>query len=156
MCPSAGNEKRFQDLKSALNRDGFTVIDFTKDSRYNSWSQSGGYLEFQGQIGIAAENLNALNAQTGRPKKAYYLEGSGKQMGTLMGLMAESEISLMAVNYSENVVLELIHVEKLGSSKLIKMIQNILINLLGDGCEKSMKEDIPLTYRQELEGIFEG
>ncbi len=128
--------KRLIHLNEAFRRDGFEVV---KAITYN------------GRRGIAAENKSILNYDTGKPKKAYYLEGTAYEMGYLMGSLAEKEVTLM-MDYADRVVFSFI-----GSQVLekIKLIQSIFIKLVYELSKKAYQM-LPDEIREEIRGIYEG
>jgi len=159
---------RFNNLKKAFERDGFKVKDLNTipSVKKTGYVKKEGFLEYQGRIGISAENPLAV---VGRAvpkqekvfkdeetyKKVYYLEGKPHEMGFLLGLMAEPEVSVMADTYVENVIPDFFDITFDPDSKIIQHIQEILVELLGEAAEK-MEKDIPDELIMELEGIVNG
>ncbi len=123
-------------LYAAFKRDGFEV---KKIITYN------------GKKGLAAENKSILNYDTGKPKRAYYLEGSPYEMGYLMGSLAEKEVARM-MEYTDRVVFSFI-----GSKVLekINLIQRTLIGLVYE-LSKTAVQELPEEIREEIRGIYEG
>lgn len=101
---TAQNIKRFEKLKQAFAKDNFIIKNFKEDPVFRKceYVAPGGYLEFEGKIGILAEHKTAINIVSREPKRAYYIEGNNKQMGFLLGLMAEPQISVMSTDFIEN------------------------------------------------------
>jgi hypothetical protein len=128
--------KRLIRLTEAFRNDGFEV---TRVITYN------------GRTGIAAENKTALNYDTGKPKKAYYIEGNPYELGYLMGNMAEKEVSLM-MEYADRVVFSFIGIKVL---EKIKLIQSVFIRLVYELSKKSYNK-LPLEIQEEIRGIYEG
>ncbi len=128
--------RRLIQLNEAFKRDGFEVI---KAITYN------------GKRGITAENKSILNYDTGKPKKAYYLEGSPYEMGYLMGCLAEQDVARM-MDYADRVVFSFI-----GSKVLekIKVIQSVFIKLVYE-LSKSAYQKLPEEIREEIRGIYDG
>jgi hypothetical protein len=128
--------KRLIQLNEAFRRDGFEVV---KAITYN------------GRRGIAAENKSILNYDTGKPKKAYYLEGTAYEMGYLMGRLAEKEVAQM-MDYADRVVFSFI-----GSKVLekFKLIQSLFIKLVYELSKKAYQQ-LPDEIREEIRGIYEG
>jgi len=128
--------KRLLQLNEAFKKDGFEVV---KAITYN------------GRRGIAAENKDILNYDTGLPKKAYYIEGTAYEMGYLMGRLAEKEVARM-MDYADRVVFSFI-----GSKVLekIKLIQSIFIKLVYELSKKAYQQ-LPEEIREEIRGIYEG
>lgn len=59
----------------------------------------------EGMRGYMAEHKTAKNLVTGKPKKAFYAEGSGYQMGHLMGQLAEQDVRRMTTEFVDKIVL---------------------------------------------------
>lgn len=85
--------ERFARIQSAFKNDGFTV------RQVPAATEPAGYAQKDGYIGVAAEHTGARNFRTGRPKRAYYLEGSPRVMGRLLGALAEDDVSRMTNGY---------------------------------------------------------
>ena len=86
------NANRYEKLTKAFLRDNFVVKNFKKDPRFAKceYVTSAGHMEYEGRIGALAEHETAVNIVSREPKRTYYVEGNHRQMGFLMGLMAES------------------------------------------------------------------
>lgn len=128
--------KHLMRLYEAFKQDGFEVIKV---------------ITYKGKRGILAENKSILNYDTGKPKKAYYIEGSPYEMGYLMGSLAHKEIALM-MEYTDRVVFSFI-----GSKVLekIKLIQRTLISLIYELSKTAVKK-LPEEIREEIRGIYDG
>lgn len=129
--------KRLIKLTEAFNSDGFEI---------------GKVITYNGRLGIAAESKTASNYDTGRPKKAYYLEGTAYEAGFLMGSLAEEEVSRMALDFTDRVVFSFI-----GSKVLekIKLIQETLIHLVYR-LSKETWQQLRLEIKDEILGIYDG
>lgn len=130
-------KERTFSLINAFDRDGYEV---KKTVTLN------------GRIGMAAEHKTAVNYDTKGKKRAYYLEGTNYEMGHLLGLLAEQEISLMAVDFSDKVVFSFIGVKIL---EKIKILQELLISVVYD-IAKGMYPYLPPEIRDEMQGICDG
>ncbi len=128
--------RRLIHLTEAFTSDGFEVV------RVNTYN---------GRIGITAENKSVLNYDTGKPKKAYYVEGTPYETGYLMGSMAEEEVSRM-MEYTDRVVFSFI-----GSKILekIKLLQSTLIRIVYELSKKAW-DQLPEMIREEVRGIYDG
>ncbi|NIV40163.1 MAG: hypothetical protein GWN58_65395, partial [Anaerolineae bacterium] len=58
---------------------------------------------YQGRVGVRASNRSACHLP-GKVKRAYYVEGTHFEMGYLLGLMAEPEISQMCHEFNRRVI----------------------------------------------------
>ena len=137
MLKSTIEGKRLIKLTEAFNSDGFKI---TKVATYN------------GRLGIAADNKTASNYDSGKPKRAYYLEGTPYETGFLMGNLAEEEVSRMATEYADKVVFSFI-----GSKVLekMKLIQDALIHLIYS-LSKDAWSQLRLEIKDEIQGIYDG
>lgn len=133
---STGSAKRLIQLTDAFNKDGFDV---SKVTTYN------------GRLGITAENKSVLNYDTGKPKKAYYVEGNPYEVGYLMGSMAEDEVARM-MEYTDKVVFSFV-----GSKVLekITIIQEALVRLVYELSKDSWTQ-LPAEIKDEIRGILDG
>jgi hypothetical protein len=152
-------QKRFKYLEKAFDKDGFEVKNFLQDETYRNleYVTTQGFMVYQDKIGCLGLHKTAKNGRTGESKKVYYVEGNSKQMGFLLGLMAEQEVSRMTTEFVENVVLDFFDLERITkSSSLINYIKKILIDLLGQACLKEMRADIPQIYIDEINALYRG
>jgi hypothetical protein len=123
------------------------------------------------KIGIAAKHRTAtINDDPEKKKKVYYLEGSHKQMGHLLGRLAEDEIARMTTSFINNVIWAFIDYHpglKINvdyePDKGKKTMWNIIKEHIGDTVaglisqfSQGMLTDIPKEYIEEMEGILEG
>ncbi len=127
--------KSFDKAAAGFERDGFKIIE--KIEKFN-------------RTGIVAEHKTAFNYDTKKKKRAYYLEGTSYQMGYLMGLMAEKEISRMTNDFIRKVIPDFVNS---GSQRGI--IEDSLLSLV-DGLFKDTFNELPYEIREELHGIHEG
>lgn len=129
--------RRLIKLVEAFNSDGFEI---------------GRVITYNGRLGIAAESKTALNYDTGRPKKVYYLEGTAYETGFLMGSLAEEEVSRMARVFADKVVFSFI-----GSKILekIKLIQEAFVRLVYE-LSKETWQQLPEEIKDEIRGIYDG
>lgn len=137
MLRSAITGKHLIKLTEAFNSDGFEI---TKVTTYNN------------RLGIAADSRTAVNYDTGKPKRVYYLEGTPYESGFLMGSLAEEEISQMAMKFADKVVFSFI-----GSKVLekIKLLQETLIRLIYS-LSKEAWSQLRLEIKDEIQGIYDG
>ena len=128
--------KRLIRLSKAFESDGFEVV---RADTYN------------GRLGIAAESRTAFNYDTGRPKRAYYVEGTPYEIGYLMGRMAEPEVARM-MDYTDRVVFSFI-----GSKVLekMKLVQDILVRIIHELSKKTWRQ-LPPEITEEIRGIHDG
>ena len=130
------------EIRQAFDRDGFVV---RKDE---AW---------EGMRGYMAEHKTAKNTVTGQPKRAYYVEGSGYQMGHLMGQLAEREVRRMTIDFVDHIVPAFI------APTLTGLAHNAAFETLMHGVKDWCRivyganpEDIPGPLREELHGIVDG
>lgn len=150
-----GIHDHFEFLKNAFDSDGFNIKYFDDPEHPG---QKRGYVEYMGKIGMLGESRDSTNIVTGEPKRVYYVEGDPYQMGYLLGLMAEPEISRMATDFVENIIFAFFKGDEAaekgtpGIGELIKETIAEIIYLIS----KQMQPDIPADYIKELCGIYSG
>jgi len=135
-----GNSKGYSHIISlvrAFKKDGYDVKKII--TKFN-------------KVGIMADHKTAFNYDTGENKKAYYIEGSSYEMGYLLGLLAEKEISLMTTKFIRNVIPQFINN---GGSKRGNIIEEFLISIVA-GLSKDVYLDLPEEIREEMRGLYEG
>lgn len=137
MLRSRERGQRILELMDAFARDGFEVVKIV-----NKFDR----------IGMAAESKSVANYDTGRRKKAYYLEGDGYESGFLMGLLAEAEISSMSVEFTDKVVFSFI---KSKSLEKMTLLQEALIHILYRLSKKAYAA-LPEELREEIRGLYDG
>lgn len=137
MAPLSADFKRMMELSEAFRKDGFAVRKII--TRF-------------GRIGMMAEHRTAFNYDTGQRKKAYYLEGSGYEMGYLLGFLAEREISAMAVDFSNKVVFSFIGSKLLEKITILQEAFLFILHKLSQG----MYKDLPAEIREEIQGVYDG
>lgn len=91
-------ESRVRAIVAAFKKDGYDV-DLETGVFYYSTIEPG-----SDRFAIAARHITATVNGTGKKKKAFYLEGTPKQMGYMLGYLAEEDVSVMAVKYVENFI----------------------------------------------------
>ncbi len=145
LVPAIGQEKQEKksfksqkELEIAFARDNYEV---TK------------VVHFQGQKGLMAEHKTAVNYETKRRKRVFYVEGNSYQMGFLMGLLAEDDIELMSTEFVDNIIFDFINADV--DPKKIPIIWGILKGMMLEGA-KTIRPDIPDTYIQEMSGLVNG
>jgi hypothetical protein len=143
MVPNEGQEKKIERIIGAFQaEDPPFVADPAQD-----------VFRYQGRVGVRASNRSACHLP-GKIKKAYYVEGTHFEMGYLLGLMAEPEISKMCHDFNRRVIFEFIDVH-FQSDALANALGELLERLLHQLSEK-IEPDIPDEYRQEMKGILAG
>jgi hypothetical protein len=131
-------EEHFADIYRAFAADGFQI-------RKRAYTPSG-------RLGVAAAHGTAKNYDTGQKKPGYYLEGTAYERGYLLGLLAEPEISDMAVNFVDNVVFDFIGLEFLNRFPLIQKLLIAIIQELSSDTWKSQPQHI----HDEVRGMLDG
>jgi hypothetical protein len=108
---------------------------------------------YQGRVGVRATNSSACHLP-GKVKRAYYVEGTHFEMGYLLGLMAEPEISQMCHEFNRRVIFEFVDVHV--QSEVVATGLGELLERLLHRLSKNIEPDIPAEYVQELRGVLEG
>ncbi|HTW92040.1 MAG TPA: hypothetical protein VMH22_10070 [bacterium] len=112
---------------------------------------------WEGMRGYAAEHKTAKNTATGKPKKAFYVEGNGYQMGHLMGQLAEPDVRRMTSEFVDKIVLAFIDPKLEGLER--ERLYRALMHGIKDWCQivyTLHPNDIPEPLRQEMQGIVDG
>jgi|GEM_PF-301948 len=91
-------DNRIRNLIEAFKQDGYTVDENTGIFYYNTVEPG------SEKIAIRAESIAAAIGTTGKKKRVFYLEGTPKQMGYMMGRLAEDDVTTMSCEYVENFV----------------------------------------------------
>jgi hypothetical protein len=146
MAPRGTISERLARLKTAFERDGFDVGGFP---------QRGGYVEKDGKFGLVVPHKTAVNAKSGKPKKAFYIEGDSAAMGYFMGRLAEPDVKLMAVDYVDHVILSFLNIKTPPTGGVLNSIQELLVKMMRT-LALEMRRSIPPEYVEELEGVLKG
>jgi hypothetical protein len=144
--------ERFARVETAFAADGFRVRYFPDPVNPG---RSVGYRERNGRIGVRAEHTTAINTSTGRAKKAFYVEGNNAEMGYLLGLLAEDDVSAMTTAYVENIIFAFFNLEAATESGILEPLRDLLIRLVVEDSQE-MAPDVPVEYVEEMQGILEG
>ena len=124
-------------LFKAFGEDGY---DIKKVKTYNQ------------RIGIMAEHRSAVNYETKKRKRVYYVEGNPYEMGYLLGLMAEEEIHRMTTDFTNKIIPAFINSQK---SRRPEGIRGIVASLVYE-LSQAMGAEIPSELRYEMKGIVAG
>jgi hypothetical protein len=112
---------------------------------------------WEGMRGYMAEHKTAKNLVTGRPKKAFYVEGSGYQMGHLMGQLAEKDVRRMTTEFVDKIVVSFLAPDLTGLAREVAYLT--LMHGIKHWCQIVYglhPNDIPEPLRQEMQGIVDG
>ncbi|HTP58700.1 MAG TPA: hypothetical protein VMM82_07255, partial [Spirochaetia bacterium] len=101
-------------------------------------------------FGMCIPHRSARNERTHRLKRLYYLQGSHFEMGYLLGLMAESDVARMTVDYVENVIFDFAG-NKQKHPFLGTLIADLIYRLAA-----SAQAHLPGEMLAELYGIYAG
>jgi len=144
--------QRVSRLRVAFSDDGYTV-------------REGCVVAFRGRIGMVAHHRTATNHDTGRPKRAYYVEGAPFEMGYLLGRLAEPEIDRMTETFIDRVVgamvRETIHGERLDFTGVrgpkILSVHKPLVDSMHEMIRSArVLADVPIAIHQEIRGLVAG
>jgi hypothetical protein len=141
MPPLAGSvEERSARIEAAFRADGFAVARvLVKDDR----------------LGILARHTSARNTVTGSPKRAFYVEGDGAQMGWLIGAMAEPDVARMAGEFVENVAFAFFGEGPASKEDALPRLKDLIVRIISFASER-MVPDLPPELLAEIDGIVEG
>jgi len=145
---------RFARIGAAFSADGFDILPTPNPADRTTTVP---YQEKNGCIGIAAVSRTSKTYDNGKPKRVYYVEGDNFQMGYLIGLLAEPDVSRMTVEFAHDIVFDFLHARTLehATGELIELIKKIIVDIVFV-VSQSMKPDIPQEYVEELQGILDG
>jgi hypothetical protein len=148
---STETDARYAQAKAAFESDGWMVIPVPSPQGPLP------YVEKDGWVGVMAELPGGRWDGTRDNQKAYYVEGPAKAAGWLLGFMAEAAVWRMAIDYSDNVIWDFVHMEGVEHSKspFVKRLKSLLIKIIYE-LSKPMAADIPQEYQEELAGMEEG
>ncbi|UCE26776.1 MAG: hypothetical protein JSW52_10590 [Candidatus Coatesbacteria bacterium] len=136
--------KSIHALTAAFEQDGFEVVKVVTTPNGK-------------RHGICAEHKTAKNSITGKPKKAYYVEGKPAEMGYLIGLMAPEDVERMAEDYTENIAFSFFQVDLDDSIK--KPLGDLFAEIATNFTYRRYLEhprDIPRPLLDEMQGVVKG
>lgn len=151
--PRAPLDAQLASLASAFARDGFRVVS---------------NISYAGRIGVRAASLNVTLLKTGAPKSAFFVQGSGYEMGFLLGQLAAPETETMATTYLTHIVPSLLDPtldEELSNNATTAPVYDLLCGLLADLLVKDANAAfasdlatgiIPFNLVDELHGLADG
>lgn len=142
------NDQHVAHLSAAFEADGFEVY-------------AGSIVHFEGQVGMLAKHRTAVNYETGKKKRAYYVEGSHYQMGYLLGRLAEPDIARMTTEFVDNIVPSFVrrmeHAET--GVNALEERHSLLVEILTRAMKKPLDEvrkHAPPAYIREIHGLLDG
>lgn len=126
------------ELDSAFEKDGYKIVELTT---------------FQGKRGMKAISKTANNYESKKKKAIYYVEGTGYQMGFLLGRLAYDKIHLMTDDFLNGIIPAFLNP---GMSKKSKNIfWEMFMNDIKRN-DKKMSKEIPQELLDEMKGIVDG
>ncbi len=137
-------EARAARVAAAVRADGFEAA-----------AGPGGYVVKDGMLGMAARHSSARSSRTGAPKRAYYVEGMGRQAGWLLGVMAEPEVARMAGEFVENVPFAFFGSRLASDKGALSLVKDVIVEIVA-GASARMLPDIPAELVAEIDGLEEG
>lgn len=129
------NESLLANITAAFESDGFNVVSTVK---------------YEGRLGVKAEHKTAINYETKQPKTAYYLEGSGYEMGYLLGLMASPQAEDMCKQFMNNIIPSFFSPNT--PTHKIEWFWALLVDVLSK-LDAHMKEVVPQPLLDEMHGL---
>lgn len=141
-------------LAAAFSADGFNVV---QQMTYGSG------------VGMRAASRNVTLRSTGQPKAAFFVSGSGYEMGFLLGSLAPNETEAMLVTYVNHIIVSLLD-ERLdselsnSSDPAVRDAYQALCEAIGvvvvAGANASFYEQpagtIPMELLDEMRGLVDG
>ena len=143
---------RFARISHAFDADGFDVK-LTPDP--SNPTKLVPYQLKDDCMGVLAVSRTAKNGVTGEPKKAIYVEGDNFQMGYLLGLLAEADVSRMTTEFAHNIAFAFIHLSDIehSTSPLAMAIKDLVVDIVFEASQ-SMKQDIPQEYVEAMRSFI--
>lgn len=105
-----------------------------------------------GRLGVKARHATARNRDNGKRKTSYYLEGTPYERGYLLGLLAEPEISDMAINFVDNIIFDFIGLEFLNR---FPFLQKLFVTLIYEFSQSTWISQPPHVH-DEVRGMLKG
>lgn len=134
------NNSHFEHLKAAFDADGYYIEKYVTDG---------------GKYGIRAAHREAVNYDTGKPKVAFYLEGTPYEIGYQMGRLAEEEVAMMTTTFVKNVPMDFVFPDL--PDELKEKIGAIIMEIFESSVKKLAASDaIPKQYNDQIMGILAG
>jgi hypothetical protein len=135
-------------VTSALARDGYKVV--------RTVGTDAGPLD---AFGVAAESKTAKSTATGKPKTAFFLRGTGLEMGRVMSELAPDAVRSMLTTYLDLLPLELIDPtmpNDVVSRAIGFAVREVLQRVATDAFRVHAKTDFPQLLIDEMQGLAEG
>jgi len=133
-----GSKKSTQELTQAFASDGYDVVQ---------------EVAFQGKRGLKAQSRTAFNYETEEKKTVYYLEGTGYQMGYLMGQLACPKVEAMTEGFLDSIIPSFFHSNEIKPKH--EWLWKLAIDLLED-LDKKMRSVVPPPLLDEMQGLVDG
>jgi hypothetical protein len=131
-------KKSTRDLSQAFAGDGYEVMN---------------EVAFQGKRGFKAQSRTAFNYETKEKKTAYYLEGTGYQMGYLLGLLACPKVEAMTERFLDSIIPSFFHSNE--TQPKHEWLWKLAIGLL-EALDKKMRAVVPQPLLDEMQGLADG
>ncbi|HBN86534.1 MAG TPA: hypothetical protein DDZ89_22175 [Clostridiales bacterium] len=105
-----------------------------------------------GRLGVKAFHKTATNYDTGKKKTAYYIEGNHYERGYLLGLLAEPNISKMAIDFVNRIVFDFLGLDFFNR---FPFVHQLLVDTLYK-MSKNTWESQPKHVHDEVKGLLDG
>jgi len=127
------------DIVEAFKKDGYRISkEMTRPS---------------GARGYIAKSKTVINTVTGKPKKAYYAEGSAHDMGFLIGSLAPGAVKRLVKNFPNNIIMS--YLDPAIGPFFGKIIAALLYKFISDESQK-IKPSLPKELLDEMQGVADG
>ncbi len=103
-------------------------------------------------LGVLAVHKTAKDYDTRRGKTSYYLEGTPYMRGYLLGMLAEPQISEMAIQFNDNILLDFVSADFFNH---FPMLQKWMVALLYELCDDAYAA-LPVHIHEEVDGLLAG
>lgn len=129
----------FEDIIDAFDKDGYSIAKVAK---------------YKDGRGALAYHRTAVNYETKKPKRLFYLEGSAYEMGYLMALLAHEDVEITCSKFIDGVLTDFLNGD-VGTGNRRNLLLDIVKSFVSEGV-KNVRPDVPQEYIEEMEGLVAG
>jgi hypothetical protein len=104
-----------------------------------------------GRVGIRATSSEMIGP-TEMPKRVFYVEGNGYQMGYLMGRLANVDVVHMCIEFVPNIMFSFLGIDDPVQQR---RLQQTLLDV-GYWLARPIRQDVPQEYLDEIRGLSDG
>ncbi len=105
-----------------------------------------------GKLGVRAQHRLFRNYDPDLPRYVYYVEGSPRQMGHLMGLMARNEVRVMTTEFVTGVFEHFLRTVPGPIDEVVEWLLQCLLTIT----LPSVRDNVPASFHEEIAGLRAG